>query len=69
MVEAVNDDSRYMPYVEITVKGSKEKDLNKFKEIIEKCWEDIAENGIDQHKLQSVINSYKFFTMEQDFGL
>lgn len=68
MVEAVNDDSRYMPYVEITVKGSKEKDLNKFKEIIEKCWEDIAENGIDQHKLQSVINSYKFFTMEQDFG-
>lgn len=25
MVEAINDDSRYMPYVEITVKGSKEK--------------------------------------------
>lgn len=68
MVEAINDDSRYMPYLEITVKGSKEKNLNKFKEIVEKCWENIAENGIEKHKLQSVINSYKFFTMEQDFG-
>ena len=68
MVEAINDDSRYMPYLEITVKGSKEKNLNKFKETVEKCWENIAENGIEEHKLQSVINSYKFFTMEQDFG-
>lgn len=68
MVEAVNDDSRYLPYVEIVVKGSKENSVDNFKRVVEKCWENIAQNGIDEHKFQSVVNSYKFFMMEKDFG-
>ncbi len=62
------DDSGISSVMEITVENSNEKDINKFKSVLNDVFDDIAENGVDEYKLKGVINSVKFFFKEEDFG-
>lgn len=62
------DDSTPISVMDITVENSDENDIKKFKNIINNVFKDIAENGVDEYKLRGVINSIKFFFMEEDFG-
>lgn len=62
------DDSGLLTVMEITVENSDEKDINKFKAVINEAFKKIAENGIDNYKLKGVMNSIKFFFREEDFG-
>ena len=40
----------------------------RFKEVINNVFKDIAENGVDEYKLRGVINSIKFYFKEEEFG-
>lgn len=62
------DDSGLSTIMEITVENSDEKNTNKFKEVLNNTFKDIAQNGVDDYKLKGVINSIKFFFREEDFG-
>ncbi len=62
------DDSGLSSVMEITVENSDEKDIDKFKSVLNSAFKDIAENGVDEYKLKGVINSIKFFFKEEDFG-
>lgn len=64
-VSAVFSDSAYFTNFIIEVSGSDETDLAAFKEKLNNAFK-TAE--IDDYKLQGVINSYKFYYREEDFG-
>ena len=62
------DDSGLSSVMEITVENSDEKDINRFKSVLNSAFKEIAEKGVDEYKLKGVINSIKFFFKEEDFG-
>lgn len=62
------DDSGLSTVMEITVENSDEKDIKKFRKVLNEAFMNIAEKGVDDYKLKGVINSIKFFFKEEDFG-
>lgn len=62
------DESAPFSVMDITVENSDENDIKRFKNVINDVFKDIAEKGVDEYKLRGVINSIKFFFMEEDFG-
>lgn len=64
-VSAYFNDSSYLTNLNVNIEGSKETDVNKFREILN----DALKNAdIDEYKLNGIINSYKFYFKEEDFG-
>lgn len=53
---------------EVTVENSDEINVDRFREVLNNVFKDIAENGVDDYKLRGIINSIEFFFMEEDFG-
>ncbi len=64
-VSASFSDSSYYTNLQVEVSGSEETDISNFKEQLNNAFK-TAE--IDNYKLQGVINSYKFYFKEEDFG-
>lgn len=64
-ISASFSDSAYYTNLQVEVSGSDETDLTNFKEQLNNAFK-TAE--IDDYKLQGVINSYKFYFKEEDFG-
>ncbi|MDO4301718.1 MAG: insulinase family protein [Clostridia bacterium] len=62
------DDSGLSTVMEITVENSDETTIEKFRNVLNETFRNIAENGVDDYKLKGVINSIKFFFKEEDFG-
>lgn len=62
------DDSGLSSVMDITVENSDELNVEKFKDVINSAFKEIAEKGVDEYKLKGVINSIKFFFKEEDFG-
>ncbi len=62
------DDSGLCSVMDIVVENSEENDVERFKEVINNVFKDIAENGVDEYKLRGVINSIKFYFKEEEFG-
>ncbi len=66
--ECIFDDSNMFSAMEISVQNSDQNDVEKFRETLNGVFEEMAENGVDEHKLRGVINSLKFYFKEEDFG-
>ncbi len=64
-ISAGFSDSSYFTNFHIEITGSDETDVSKFKEILNDAFKNVE---IDNYKLQGVINSYKFYFKEEDFG-
>lgn len=62
------DDSGISTAMEITVENSDETSTDKFRDVLNTAFCEIAEKGVDEYKLKGVINSVKFFFKEEDFG-
>ncbi len=66
--ECIFDDSNMFSAMEISVQNSDQNDIEKFREVLNSVFADMAENGVDEYKLRGVINSLKFYFKEEDFG-
>jgi len=58
----------FQPYFSVTAKGADKEEEERFKQIIEKTLEDLAQNGINRVSLLAGINYYEFKYKEADFG-
>ena len=64
-VSASHIDSAYLTSFSVDIEGSTEQDINTFKKELNEAFKNVE---IDRNKLQGIINGYKFYLKEEDFG-
>ncbi len=64
-ISADFNDSAYLTNLSVTIEGSEETELGKFKKALNEAFKNAE---IDEYKLKGIINSYKFYFKEEDFG-
>lgn len=64
-VSASFSDSAYFTDFQVEITGSDEVDTDNFRNRLNNAFKNVV---IDDYKLQGVVNSYKFFFKEEDFG-
>ena len=64
-ISADFNDSSYLTNLSVTVEGAEGTDLNRFKKTLNNAFKNVE---IDEYKLKGIINSYKFYFKEEDFG-
>lgn len=67
-VDGYVDEDLYQSMINIRLQGSKEKNVDRFKEILNEAFREVYEKGLDEKLLKGCILNERFYIAEGDFG-